>query len=196
MELAIGRNPVTSLLRQNQELTKMYCIYRCFFDDMKSLTNLNFISYINELNQHVNEIKYAVYPDFVRAILRNIPTTITYVYPVHELYKDLEFMDELKSAGFTVIAGYPSGDKNRRIGKFINRDYEIDEFVSNTRSYEKWYLGVSSWKRLDEAINHRFDYADVTTMLLGRFKDIKNLSYVTRRLIEVYNYVNKQIRFF
>ena len=181
MRIAIGHTytKFLKLMQNDSELNSKFIIFPRFFDNKKKLIKRDYKSYIYDVWRLRNVIEYAIYPDYVREELP-LPKHIKYIYVIHELEKDADAFFRLREK-FYLIAGYASGEKYR--------DYTLQEFMQTFRDTEKWYLGISTKRELKEAVLNRFDYADITTMLLGSFKDLRDYNYVKRKMIELYHVV-------
>nr|WP_011114797.1 hypothetical protein [Sulfolobus islandicus]AAK06919.1 ORF198 [Sulfolobus islandicus] len=175
--IGVGRSPAFYNIKLS--FGNVY-IYPQFYDDKKSLIEKKFSKYVSNVWRYKSVIKFAVYPDYVRIIF-NLPSNITYIYPVHDL-NDVEFYFKLKEK-YNVWAGYASNEKLR--------NYSLEEFIAVFKDEKKWYLGVSTKQELKEAIGYGFDGFDITSMLLGRFKQIKDINYVKRKLTELLQLISR-----
>jgi len=179
MHLAIGQTYFRKQLAEDLELNKLYIIYPRFFDDKRTLlSGKGYSGYIVKLWEMKNKIEYAVYPDYVHELLF-VPKSTTYIYVIHDFDADAKAYFQLKQH-LNLIAGFPSDDESK--------NYSIDEFIERFKNEKKWYLGVSARWRLKQAIEYQFDYADITLMALGSFKDIKKYERVRQLLFEFYRW--------
>jgi len=177
MILALGYNP---LIQKLQDVTG-YIVYPKFFDNKKALLiERNYKKYLRELWFNRNKIEVALYPDNINYVLP-VPKNIAYVVPIHTL-SQLEIADKLRENNYKVIAGYASDQKYR--------DYTIQDFIKASK-YQNWYLGISTKHELKEALFYSFDYGDITLMLLGRFRQLRDVNYVRRKLKEIQQLVSK-----
>mgnify|MGYP001772664819 FL=1 len=181
MKLAVGNTYFQKKFVNDAEISSLYIIYPRFFDNKKKLIKRDYKSYIYDVWRLRNVIEYAIYPDYVREELP-LPGHIKYIYVIHELEKDTKAFFTLNGK-FKLIAGYASDERYR--------DYTLQEFLRTFRDAEKWYLGISTKWELREAVLSRFNYGDITTMLLGSFKDLKDYNYVKRKMIELYHAVHE-----
>ena len=156
--------------------------YPEFFDAKKLLVKQDYRGYFNLVWKHRNEIKMALYPDYCYWEMP-LPTNIVYIFPVHELSSQvLMLMKKLREDGYEIWAGYASSPRYR--------NYSINSFLKFSEGYKRWYLGVSSKSELYEAVQLKFDGIDVTTMLFGRFNQVKQRDYVVRKMRELQEYVS------
>ena len=176
MKLAVGHGPIADFVRRE----KMELIaFPEFFDNKRLLLQGRVREYVRALLKNYRQIKYALYPDYYYKEL-DLPTSITYVYPVHKL-SEADFIKGLQRK-YNIIPGYASDPRFR--------DYSITDFTETFKG-PKWYLGVSTWKEIREALLFGFDYADITGFLLGRFHQIKDRDYLRRRIRELLKLVSK-----
>ena len=177
LKLAIGNTFFKDLLSKDEELNKLYIIYPRFYDNKKLLLSAKgYGSYLLKLWSLKDKIEYAVYPDNVRYLLF-VPRNITYIYVIHDIDKDSEAYFNLKKE-LKLIAGYASDEQYR--------NYTIEQYLERFRNEPKWYLGISAKRELREAVEHHFDYGDITLMALGSFKDIRTYGQVRERLFKFY----------
>jgi hypothetical protein len=175
MILAVGHGPLADLIRRE----KLGLVaFPEFFDNKKLLLQGRVREYVRALFKNYKHIRYALYPDYYYKEL-DLPRSITYVYPVHKL-SEADFVKELQRR-YTIIPGYASDPGFR--------DYNITDFMETFKE-PKWYLGISTWRELREAILFNFDYGDITGFLLGKFSQIKDRKYVRARVTELLKYVN------
>jgi hypothetical protein len=162
-----------------------FLIYPEFFDSKKDLLQGNYHNYIRKLWTLRKEIKVALYPDYVYTVLP-LPKEIEYIIPVHEINERVvSLYNDLINKGYKIWLGYASTPKFR--------DYTILEFneFSKKLNTKTWYLGISTWREFKEALQWNFDGIDITTMLLGKFEQIKNYDYVKRRITELLQLISK-----
>ena len=180
MIVGIGRSPIADFIIKyyNEYVGKALYPYPLFYDNKKLLLQGRVREYVRALFKNYKHIRYALYPDYYYKEL-DLPRSITYVYPVHKL-SEADFVKELQRR-YTIILGYASDPRFR--------DYNITDFMETFKG-PKWYLGISTWRELREAILFNFDYGDITGFLLGKFSQIKDRKYVRARMTELLKYVN------
>jgi hypothetical protein len=145
--------------------------YPLFYDAKGDLltSKLAYIGYLRKLQVKRNEVRIAVYPDYVlphKARVNLSPLkSIEFVVPIHSLENDMVIVEELKSLGFKVYYGYASDSRYR--------SYTLIEFLRAVKG-RKWYLGVSTRHELEEALHYDFDGVDITGYVLGKNEDRKN----------------------
>ncbi|QGA54550.1 hypothetical protein GFS03_08190 [Sulfolobus sp. E5-1-F] len=160
-------------------------VYPEFFDSKRELIQGDFKNYVKKLWNLRTIIKIAIYPDYIYYTL-TVPKNVEYIIPVHSLNEGVVRIYKQLSNFTKVWLGFASNEKYR--------DYEITDFIEFAKrlNAKRWYLGVSTKRELREAIRWNFDGLDITTMLLGKFEQIKNLDYVVRKLRELLNYTKSQ----
>ena len=145
-----------------------------------------YIGYLRKLQVKRNEVRIAVYPDYVlphKARVNLSPLkSIEFVVPIHSLENDMVIVEELKSLGFKVYYGYASDSRYR--------SYTLNDFLRAVKG-RKWYLGVSTRHELEEALRYDFDGADVTGFLFGKNEDRKNTLKLRRMLTDFLKQVSK-----
>ena len=178
--IGMGNSPIANFL-STIDFSITY-IYPKFFDDKKSLIERNYNAYIKKVWQNKDKIKIALYPDYVYFKLP-LPKDIQYIIPCHDLPKDRELYKRLVSEGFDVWLGFASNKKYR--------NYTVTEFLELAKGLnaKTWYLGVSTKRELNEVLVNGFDGFDFTTMLFGRFSQIKDREFVVKKIRELENTV-------
>jgi hypothetical protein len=177
MIIGIGHSPAMYRL-EIPPLDNLY-IYPRFFDNKADLIRKKYIKYLQKLWMLRDNIRIALYPDYVYKLL-NVPPGISYIIPVHSINKEVEELyHKLQNSRIDAWLGFASNEKYR--------NYDIEEFLefSERLNAKTWYLGVSTKKELKEVIRFQFHGFDITTMLLGKFEQIKNKEYVRRKIIEI-----------
>ena len=181
MKIAIGQTFFKDRLSKDEDLNKLYIIYPRFYDNKKLLlSNKGIGGYLLKLWSLKDKIEVAVYPDNIHYLL-TVPKNLTYIYVIHNIDKDSEAYFALKKE-LNLIVGYASGKEYR--------NYTIEEFIERFKDQQKWYLGISTKWELREAVKYRFEYADITLMALGSFKDLRQYERVKELLFKFYQLAN------
>ncbi|BFI75521.1 hypothetical protein [Sulfurisphaera ohwakuensis] len=172
MIIGIGKGPLSYFVwKYLRELVGETLLpYPLFYDAKRELLTrkLAYIDYLRKLQLKRNEVRIAVYPDYLlpqesRVSLSPLKS-IEFIVPVHS-FEDLRIVEELQKMGFKVYYGYAS---DRRY-----RNYTLSEFLRVVKG-DRWYLGVSTQHELREALTHGFDGMDITAYLFGRNDVRKN----------------------
>jgi hypothetical protein len=184
MIIGIGKGPLSYFVWKymSEYVCNPLYPYPLFYDAKGDLltSKLAYIGYLRKLQVKRNEVRIAVYPDYVlphKARVNLSPLkSIEFVVPIHSLENDMIIVEELKSLGFKVYYGYASDSRYR--------SYTLNDFLKAVKG-RKWYLGVSTRHELEEALRYDFDGIDITGYVLGRNKDRKNSSLLKERVKEL-----------
>jgi hypothetical protein len=188
MIIGIGRGPLADFVK-NYRISFGYIYpYPEFYDDKNSLLKdrVGYVRYLRRLIT-IKRVRIAVWPDYIkpadvsRVVNIELLTKISFVVPIHSL-QDISIGETLERKGFDVFYGYASDPKFR--------DYTLGYFLKFVKG-KKWYLGISTWKELREALRNDFEGGDITGYLLGKHKDRKNPRVLRERLLELLRYTNK-----
>jgi hypothetical protein len=192
MIIGIGRSPIADFIIKyyNEYVGKALYPYPLFYDNKKLLlTSTNgYIYYLKELVKLKNIIKVALWPDYISyraaAKIANLDLlhNINFIVPIHDL-KDIEIGEELEAQGFRIFYGYASDKKYR--------NYELIDFLKIVKG-EKWYLGISSKRELNEALTFGFQGMDLTGFLLAsKNEDRKDPKVLKRNLEDLLRTISK-----
>jgi len=190
MIIGIGKSPLADFVNRSFSKYENVYAYPRFFDNKVLLLENRdraYIHYIKLLIRNIGKVKIALWPDYIsyraaaKIVNLDLLHNINFIVPIHDL-KDIEIGEELEAQGFRIFYGYASDKKYR--------DYSLEEFLGEAKG-EKWYLGISTWKELREALRNDFEGGDITGYLLGKHKDRKNPRVLRERLLELLRYTNK-----
>lgn len=184
MIIGIGKSPLSYFVWKymSEYVCNPLYPYPLFYDAKGDLltSKLAYIGYLRKLQVKRNEVRIAVYPDYVlphKARVNLSPLkSIEFVVPIHSLENDMVIVEELKSLGFKVYYGYASDSRYR--------SYTLNDFLRAVKG-RKWYLGVSTRHELEEALRYDFDGIDITGYVLGRNNIRKDSGRLKRRVKEL-----------
>ncbi|MEJ2779367.1 hypothetical protein WIW89_00195 [Stygiolobus sp. CP850M] len=193
MIVGIGKGPLSYFVWKymSEYVCNPLYPYPLFYDAKGDLltSKLAYIGYLRKLQVKRNEVRIAVYPDYVlphKARVNLSPLkSIEFVVPIHSLENDMVIVEELKSLGFKVYYGYASDSRYR--------SYTLNDFLKAVKG-RKWYLGVSTRHELEEALRYDFDGVDITGYVLGKNEDRKNALKLRRMLTDFLKQVSKPRR--
>ncbi|QXJ29276.1 hypothetical protein J5U23_02145 [Saccharolobus shibatae B12] len=183
MIIGIGKGPLSYFAwkHMSEYVYRPLYPYPLFYDAKRDLltSKLAYIDYLRRLQVKRNEVKIAVYPDYVlpheSRVNLSLLKSIEFIVPIHSLEKDITIVEELQEMGFKVYYGYAS-DKRYR-------SYTLSEFLSIKG--RKWYLGISTMREFEEALRYNFDGIDITGYLLRNHKIRKDSERLKRRVEEL-----------
>nr|WP_255430352.1 hypothetical protein [Sulfolobus sp. NOB8H2] len=189
MIIGIGRSPLADFVKKRGIADKQLYPYPAFFDNKISLLRgrTGYILYLKKLLLKRQEIKIAVWPDYVKlgaaakVIDLSLLSRIMFIVPIHSL-SDIIIGKELEDYGFSIFYGYASDA--------MYRNYNLTEFLNITKG-KRWYLGISTKHELTEALRNNFNGMDITGYIFGQHMDRKNPELLKKKLQELLQLVSK-----
>jgi len=133
-----------------------------FFDSKRELIEKRYARYVEKVLAYRHGIVIALWPDYLYEDKFGLCSyDILWIFPLHSLSE----LDKLRARCIAFL-GYPSQREATISGqRVVLRDYDIRSFLDAAEQlgYSTWYLGANS-REIYEAVAHRFDGVDVTTL--------------------------------